>query len=57
MERIPPYDASWHFNYKVKRDNLGDAYQKAKESDKRAKIALTFSVIGIVLSLSKLLIG
>ena len=57
IEKIPPHGASWHFDHKVKRDNLGDAYQKALQSDRRAMIALGFSVTGLIISLTKMIIG
>ena len=53
FERIPPYDSSWHFDYKIKRDNLGDAYKTAQKSNTRAKIAIVISVAGFALNLIK----
>tara|TARA_R110002110_G_scaffold184991_1_gene391983 strand:+ start:116 stop:415 length:300 start_codon:yes stop_codon:yes gene_type:complete len=37
FERIHGYDAPWHFDYKIKRDGLRDAYLEAKEAQRIAK--------------------
>ena len=54
FERIPPHDASWHFEYKCKRDNLGDAYTAAKKSNKKAMIAIALSVSSLGISIIKM---
>ncbi len=55
FERVPGQDAAWHFDYKVKRDNIGDAWRKAKSSDKKARIAVTISVVGLAWNVIKAL--
>jgi len=56
FEKIEPFDTPWHFDYKIKRDNLGEAYQKAKQSDQKAKIAVSLSLISIFLTIFKILL-
>jgi len=58
FEAVPGLGAMDHFNYKVKRDHLGDAYQEAREardesrfSKKLAWFGVVTSLIGITLSL------
>tara|TARA_Y100001973_G_C5207136_1_gene342381 strand:+ start:970 stop:1281 length:312 start_codon:yes stop_codon:yes gene_type:complete len=53
VEKVPQYGADWHFDYKVKRDNLGDAYESAKKSDRRSKIAIGISLAGFALNIIK----
>lgn len=57
MERIPPYSPDWHFEHKIKRENLGDAFEKSKQADKKSVIAIGFSVVGLIISLTKLIVG
>jgi hypothetical protein len=47
FERIPDLTPMDHFNYKTKRDNLGDAYTTARRSKRLA-------VFGVVTSLTSL---
>jgi hypothetical protein len=51
FERIPGMHAMDHFDYKIKRDNLGDAYQHAKRAKVLAYIGIGLSVTGLVLKL------
>lgn len=37
VERIPPHSADWHFQYKIRRENLRDAYLDAQEAKRVAK--------------------
>ena len=55
FEKVPQYSAAWHFDYKVKRDNLGDAYESVKKSDRRSKIAIGISIAGLTFSVIKIL--
>ena len=48
FERIPGLTPLDHFDYKTKRDNLGDAYQAAQRSKKIAYVSLGLSVLGLV---------
>ena len=57
FERIPGFHPMDHFDYKLKRDNLGDAYDKAKSAQKRANIGLVLSVTGILLAVLKFVLG
>ena len=51
FERIPSYDAAWHFDYKVKRDGLRDAYLEAKEAQRVAKRSNIQSWIAFAVSM------
>jgi hypothetical protein len=51
FERVPGMNAMDHMDYKIKRDNLGDAYLTAKRSKLIAYIGLTISVISLTASL------
>jgi|TARA_R110000824_G_scaffold230622_14_gene418313 hypothetical protein len=60
FERIPGMHTMDHFDYKIKRDNLGEAYEKAKQAQtradqaqKRANIGLVLSITGITITLIK----
>ena len=55
FEKVPGLDSAWHFDYKIKRDKLGDAYETASRSDRRSKIAIGLSIAGFTLNLIKLL--
>tara|TARA_Y100001970_G_scaffold269929_1_gene363210 strand:+ start:3493 stop:3804 length:312 start_codon:yes stop_codon:yes gene_type:complete len=48
LEAVPQLSPIEHFNYKVKRDSLGDAYSDAKRSRITAAIALSVSVAGFL---------
>jgi len=45
IERIPEISAMEHFDYKLKHENLGDAYTVAKRSRRIAYIALGIALI------------
>jgi hypothetical protein len=45
FEKIPGLHIMDHFDYKLKRDNLGDAYDIAKRSKRIAIIALSMALI------------
>jgi predicted SAM-dependent methyltransferase len=47
FERLPGFHAMDHFDYKVKRDNLGDAYVVAKRAKILAYVSLALSLIGV----------
>jgi hypothetical protein len=51
FEGVPGLTPMDHFDYKVKRDNLGDAYRVAKRSRVIAYVSLALSVFGMILKL------
>lgn len=57
FEAIPGLHPMDHFDYKIKKDNLGDAYEKAKVAHKRANIGLVLSITGITIALIKFAMG
>ena len=57
FERIPGMHPMDHFDYKLKRDNLGEAYTKAQAAQKRANIGLGLSILGISLTVAKFIMG
>ncbi len=57
MEAIPQLSPMQHLDYKVKRDNLGDAYQAARRSKRLALTSLAISVTGLALALYRTLTG
>lgn len=57
FERVPGLTPLDHFDYKTKRDNLGDAYETARFSRKMAIAGIVLSVAGMVLSILALLRG
>lgn len=54
FERIPDMTAIDHFDYKVKRDNLGDAYATAKRSKNLAWFGVVTSLVSIGLAILRL---
>ena len=54
FERIPDLTALNHFDYKVKRDGLGDSYIMAKNSKRISLVALSLSAIGLVWNILKI---
>ena len=52
LERIPGLSAMQHFDYKVRRDNLGDAFRSARRAKRLAYVSLVLSIASL---LSKLL--
>ena len=54
MERIPEVSALDHFEYKVQRDQLREAYIVAKRSRAISYIAVTISVFSFLFNLVKL---
>ena len=52
FERIPGLSAMQHFDYKVRRDNLGDAFRSARRAKRLAYVSLVLSIASL---LSKLL--
>ena len=50
-EKIPGFHTMDHFEYKIKRDDLGDAYTEAKRSKTIAYIALGITVIEFIRSI------
>ena len=57
FERIPEVTPMEHFTYKVRRDNLGDAYTQARFSKRLSIMGAVISVISITLSLWKVFHG
>jgi len=55
FEKLPGVHPMDQFEYKVKRDNLGDAYETAKSSKVRANVALVLSILGLIWSVLKVL--
>ena len=53
FERIPGMVAMDHMDYKIKRDNLGDAFVQAQRAKRLAYTGIVLSVLGL---LSKLLV-
>jgi hypothetical protein len=51
FERMPGFHAMDHFDYKVKRDNLGDAFVTAKRARIVAYVSLGISLTGLALKL------
>jgi len=54
FERIPGLSPMQHFDYKVRRDNLGDAFLTARRAKRLAYVSLVLSIASL---LSKLLIS
>ena len=55
FERIPGLHPMDHLDYKIKRDNLGDAHQTAKRSKTLALIGVGISLTSLALSLYRTL--
>jgi len=53
IDKIPQYDAAWHFDYKCKRDNLGDVYEAANRNKKRAILAIVISIASLTFNIIK----
>lgn len=53
FERIPGLHVMDHMDYKIKRDNLGDAYTQARFSKRLAIMGAVLSVISLGVSLWK----
>lgn len=51
FEKIPEVEPLKHFDYKIRRDNLRDAYVIAKRSKVLAFISLGISITGVILKL------
>tara|TARA_B100001123_G_scaffold235179_3_gene263788 strand:+ start:6086 stop:6388 length:303 start_codon:yes stop_codon:yes gene_type:complete len=51
LEKVPEVSAMEHFNYKLKRDGLGNAYKTSKRAFWFSCVALTVSIGGLVLKL------
>jgi len=48
FERMPGLTPLDHFDYKIKRDNLGDAYESARRSKKIAYVSVAISVLSLL---------
>ena len=57
FERIPGLHSMGHFDYKIKRDNLGEAWQAAQFSKKLAWFGVGTSLISLTLALWSYLSG
>jgi hypothetical protein len=53
FEKVPQLTPVQHFDYKLKRDNLGDAYETAKRSKRIAYVGVTLSVISLTWAILK----
>tara|TARA_B100000214_G_scaffold373911_1_gene355318 strand:- start:416 stop:730 length:315 start_codon:yes stop_codon:yes gene_type:complete len=53
QERIPGMCPKEHFDYKIKRDNLGDAFVAAKFSKRLSITALVLSILGLTWNITK----
>ena len=51
FESVPGLTPLDHFDYKTKRDNLGDAYETAKRSKVLAYVGLIISTVSLAASL------
>jgi len=51
FERIPGFHTMDHFDYKVKRDNLGDAWQAARFSKRLAWFGIATSAVSLAVAL------
>jgi len=51
LERIPGLSAMQHFDYKVRRDNLGDAFRSAHRAKRLAYASLVLSIASILIKL------
>ncbi len=57
LERVPGYDAAWHFDHISARNKMADAFTTMKKSDRRAKIALGLSITSLTWSFIEFLIS
>ncbi len=57
FEKIPGMHQMDHFDYKLKRDNLGDAYTASMRARKIAKVSIAISLFSLALGLVKFLAG
>ena len=57
FERVPGLTPLDHFDYKTKRDNLGDAYETAKRSKRLALFGVVTSVVSLGFSAWRLFGG
>ena len=57
FESIPGMHAMDHMDYKIKRDNLGDAYTTARFSKRLAIMGAVISVVSLTLTVWKVLNG
>jgi len=55
FERIPGWHSMDHFDYKVKRDNLGDAYHAAIGARRFSYVGIVLSSLSLVIALIKIL--
>jgi hypothetical protein len=53
IERIPGYSSMDHFNYKVRRDDIGTAYKEARFSKRLSITALVMSIAGLLWNVIK----
>lgn len=51
FEKIPGLHSMDHFDYKIKRDNLGEAWEAAKFSKKLAWFGVATSLISLTFTL------
>ena len=57
FEAIPGMHPMDHFDYKIKRDNLGDAYTAALRASRTARISICISLVGLGVTLFKVIQG
>ncbi len=57
VERIPGLSPMEHFDYKVKRDNLGSAWDAATRAKKLSIIGLTVSLLSLIIGLTKFIVN
>jgi hypothetical protein len=48
LRSIPGLSPMQHFDYKIKRDNLGDAYTSAVRAKHLAYLGICLSIIGLI---------
>lgn len=56
-EQVPGIDPLEYFGYKLKRDDIGNAYRTAKKSKVLSIIALSLSGAGLLWNIVKTLLG
>jgi len=57
MERVPGLTSLQHFEFKVKRDDLGKAYTEAKRAKHLAYASMALSIAGLLIGIIKFVAG
>ena len=56
FESIPGMHIMDHFDYKVRRDNLGDAYLNSVIAKSRSTVGIVVAILGALLSVAQFLV-